>query len=53
MLPKGISFSILSADTSFIEVEILCAESGRVAKVIDPHKVEEVVLYTLLESMLD
>lgn len=52
-LPKHIPFTILSGDKSFLELEDQLKMTQRVTRILDPHKIDADMMYSLLNSISD
>ncbi|XP_070789028.1 E3 SUMO-protein ligase ZNF451 isoform X1 [Pituophis catenifer annectens] len=52
-LPKHIPFSILSGDKSFLELEDQLKMTQRTIRILDPHKIDTDMMYTILNSISD
>ncbi|XP_039176198.1 E3 SUMO-protein ligase ZNF451 isoform X3 [Crotalus tigris] len=52
-LPKHIPFTILSGDKGFLELEDQLKMTQRVTRILDPHKIDADMMYTLLNSISD
>lgn len=52
-LPKHIPFTVLSGDKSFLELEDQLKMTQRVIRILDPHKIDTDMMYTILNSISD
>uniref|UniRef100_A0A2D4LNH6 C2H2-type domain-containing protein n=1 Tax=Micrurus spixii TaxID=129469 RepID=A0A2D4LNH6_9SAUR len=52
-LPKHIPFTILSGDKSFLELENQLKMTQRITRILDPHKIDADMIYTILNSISD
>jgi hypothetical protein len=52
-LSNRVTFTILSGDGGFREIELQCAKLSRRTIVMNPHKMSDSHLYALIRSIVD